>query len=128
MGHNRVHKKTMSIPIACFIPAIMPLKALLTVPYRCSSAYTDADILEQGIGSLPTSRGCKGLIEHIIQCMYNLYGPSRAPVPAVGYGFTDLRIYPHPLPLPWTDRETRIRESNHRREMPTLRWLAFGPR
>ena len=29
---------------------------------------------------LLTSRGWKGLIEHIMQCMYNLYGPSWGPV------------------------------------------------
>ena len=102
MGHDRVHKQTMSVPIACYIPAIVPLKALLTVPYRRNTGArrpTDADILEQGIGSLLTSRGCKGLIEHIIQCMYNLYSPSRAPVPAVGYVITDCNGFT-PLPPP----------------------------
>ena len=111
MGHDRVHKQTMSIPIACFIPAIMPLKALLTVPYRRNTGArrpTDADILEQGIGSLLTSRGCKGLIEHIIQYMYSLCSPSWGAVTVVGYVFTDLRIYPPPSP---SRRPTRGRAS-----------------
>ena len=57
--------------------------------------------MEQAIGSLLTSKGCKDLIEHIIQCMYNLYGPSQVPVTVVGYvitDFTDLRIYALPPP------------------------------
>ena len=84
----------------------------LSVAHRC----TDADILEQGIGSLLTSRGCRGLIEHIIQCMYYLYSLSWGAVMSVGYatyGFTDLRP---PLPLPRAAPFTRIGESNRRRK------------
>ena len=66
---------------------------------------TDADILEQGIGSLLTSRGCKGLVEHIIQYMYSLYSPSWGAVTVVGYVFTDL-----PPPSP-SRRPTRGRGS-----------------
>ena len=56
------------------------------------------------------------MIEHIIQCMYNLYGPSRALVPAVGYVITDLRIYGFtPLPPPPAgrprDADLRIKTS-----------------
>ena len=69
---------------------------------------TDVDVMEQALGSLLTSKGCKDLIEHIIQCMYSLYGPSQAPVTVVGYGFTDLRIYPPPSP---SRRPTRGRGS-----------------
>ena len=50
-----------------------------------SGVSTDVDVMEQAIGSLHTSKGCKDLIEHIIQCIYNLYGPSQAPVTVVGY-------------------------------------------
>ena len=38
------------------------------------------------------------MIEHIIPCMYNLYGPSWGTVTTFGYVFTDLRIYPPPSP------------------------------
>ena len=78
--------------------AIMTLNALLPVRYWCSSVHGCTDILEQGIGSLLTSRGCKGLIEHIIQYMYSLCSPSWGAVTVVGYVFTDLRIYPPPSP------------------------------
>ena len=69
---------------------------------RCRSGAcqsTDADILwsNEHWGFL-TSRGWKGLIEHIMQCMYNLYGPSWGPVTTFGYVITDSRIYPPPSP------------------------------
>ena len=66
----------------------------LSVAHRC----TDADILEQGIGSLLTSRGCRGLIEHIIQCMYYLYSPSWGAVCPSVTRCTILRIYAPPSP------------------------------
>ena len=44
------------------------------------------------------SKGCKGLMGHIIPCMYHLYGPSGVSVTVVGYGITELRIYPPPSP------------------------------
>ena len=47
---------------------------------------------------LLTSRGWKGLIEHIMQCMYKLHGPSWGPVTTFGYVITDSRIYPPPSP------------------------------
>ena len=78
--------------------AIMTLNALLPTCGTGARRSTDADILEQGIGSLLTSRGCKGLIEHIIQCMYSLCSPSWGAVTVVGYVFTNLRIYPPPSP------------------------------
>ena len=65
---------------------------------RCGGTSTDVDVMEQALGSLLTSKGCKDLIEHIIKCMYSLYGPSQAPVTVVGYVITDLRIYPPPSP------------------------------
>ena len=33
---------------------------------RCGGASTDVDVMEQAIGSLLTSKGCKDLIDHII--------------------------------------------------------------
>ena len=38
------------------------------------------------------------MIEHITQCMYNLCSPPWCLVTAVGYVFTDLRIYAPPSP------------------------------
>ena len=86
------------------LKASLPVAVLVLV----ARVYTDADILEQGIGSLLTSRGCKGLVEHIIQYMYSLYSPSWGAVTVVGYVFTDLRIYPPPSP---SRRPTRGRAS-----------------
>ena len=69
------------------------------VPLRRSSVATDAaDILEQGIGSSSPAEDGRALIEHIIKCMYNLYGPSWGPVTTFGYVITDSRIYPPPPP------------------------------
>ena len=80
------------------LKASLPVAVLVLV----ARVYTDADILEQGIGSLLTSRGCKALVEHIIQYMYSLYSPSWGAVTTVvGYVFTDLRISGFtPLPPP----------------------------
>ena len=84
------------------------------VPLRRSSVATDAaDILEQGIGSSSPAEDGRALIEHIIQCMYNLYGPSWGPVTTFGYVITDSRIYPPPPPpagRPW-DAHLRIKMS-----------------
>ena len=86
------------------------------VPLRRSSVATDAaDILEQGIGSSSPAEDGRALIEHIIKCMYNLYGPSWGPVTTFGYVITDSRIYPPPPPFPPADRGTRISESKCRR-------------
>ena len=93
-----------ALAIPCVISGVTGLEATLVerhfglVPLSVAHRCTDADILEQGIGSLLTSRGCRGLIEHIIQCMYYLYSPSWGAVCPSVTRCTILRIYAPPSP------------------------------
>ena len=63
-----------------------------------SSDSSDSSDSQGSTWSKALGGGRKGLIEHIIPCMYNLYGPSWGTVTTFGYVFTDLRIYPPPSP------------------------------
>ena len=59
------------------------------------------------------------MIEHITQCMYNLCSPTWRLVTAVGYVFTDLRIYAPPSPS---------RRPSSRRASPNQITAGLGPR
>ena len=60
------------------------------------------------------------MIEHITQCMYNLCSPPWRLVTAVGYVFTDLRIYAPPSPSRGLscDAHQRIKTSPEKQSFP----------
>ena len=71
------------------------------------------------------------MIEHITQCMYNLCSPPWRLVTAVGYVFTDLRIYAPPSPPPAgrpRDTHPRIKTSpaSARTQVPGLMTRSFA--
>ena len=65
--------------------------SLCVKPYGCGP-------LQASLGRLLTSKGCKGMIEYIKTTYVQPITTQGEPVTAVGYGFTDLRIYPPPSP------------------------------
>ena len=76
---------------------------------------TDADILVQGIGSCSHQQRMKGLDRAPHTMHVQPLCPTWGPVTAVGYGFTDLRIY---APLSPSRRADRPRDIEHRIKLP----------
>ena len=66
--------------------------------------------LQASLGRLLTSKGCKSMIEYIKTTYVQPLTTQGEPVTAVGYGFTDLRIYPPPSP---SSRAPRSRASTN---------------
>jgi hypothetical protein len=70
--------------------------------------------LQASLGRLLTSKGCKGMIEYIKTTYVQPITTQGEPVTAVGYGFTDLRIYPPPSsssPAPRSSGPARIKRT-----------------